>query len=835
MREFLDEYINTLSARRRERVYDLLSAAKSEKGDLDSIAANLKSMAAIAPILVVPEQFNGLIDASRIDGIYRDIFNRFEDLYRTSNQISLLLDTHTSVLSSEIKAREDEIESMTKSMVNYAFTLADNGSYDFSFIETFTDDTMRSELDASNVTDRSGINFALDEGAHVNSAAGNLTLSPAIELAHTLFGKITNSNCAAYVTSDTGISNALNGMVGNGWRVAISSPRPISSTLTGTTVQGAQFEVELSLATPSPSDSIVITPFSEKPFDILKMEVTYLGDQGEEDKKVTLVDGVKQIDKPTTFGFALSTVRSVKMLINQSIYNRGKLPSYQPEDTHRKLYGELMTTPKKEEGLPVMTGIFRRDRRALVRTITSTLNRTLRQKDLRIFKAEVPQINFDPRKGPMNARDFMKNDRRNYGNEAIWKSHSQVNVLFRRMIQEKVLSSSPQSIGGRMISGKIPMFATSGGELNALMRGANIVPVPDEARITTSVDVGTLIASDSSSKFLNYEYDLGFRNIQVGRGVRVFRGAYVTKALPAQSDSGEVKIKVDDTDYQVINSDRDSKQVTSIEYSITNKSEPRYEEDWIPIIPINKNNFITAERVFFNEAGAMRFRFPAVKSGAASIYRNGYRIQFNNVTWVESTDMMSHVGFRLPIGTIFPNDIYTVDYEAYGDQTFINFEAKGVDTTNLASAYDENGAGQTFFGTYNGRTIGLNYEPYVNADQIETFGSYSTTLGFTGTYQPITIVMSDGTIALNQTNYKGLIQNSLTDFGEDQTAYIHSGRNIVFNRNVDERFTVYYQYLPSNLKARIVLRVNDENYVSPQVDSIQIKTKTRKANPKKEI
>src|SRR5690606_8120746 len=123
------------------------------------------------------------------------------------------------------------------------------------------------------------------------------------------------------------------------------------------------------------------------------------------------------------------------------------------------------------------------------------------------------------------------------------------------------------------------------------------------------------------------------------------------------------------------------------------------------------------------------------------------------------------------------------------------------DQIPLTSAFDSNGPGETFESTGADRTVALTYEPYIDYDKIEQEGSY-TANGFQGVYQPITIILSDGTVAINMTNYLTGLHNT-QDPDSSLTTYIHSGKNIIFNKPIDSRFTVYYQYSPSNLRFRV--------------------------------
>lgn len=844
MREFLDEYITTLSNPRRERIYNLLNAAKTDKGNLQAVLQKLNNSPreTYGPPSAI--DFGGELESGYLESAYNDAMNKLVDLYTVVNNVSLLLNSGAELLTSQIKAIEDSNMAMMKTIENHAFGLVDNGAFDFGFIETFNDNTMRYSGDDIIYSDRSGVPFTEQEQAHVSKAAGILTLSPAIEVAYGMTGRIINSNCSGFITSDTGIQNALNGDVASGWRVAVSSPRPITASLGNVTHQGAQFEIELVMVIPSPCDSIIVNPFADKPFEILKIDVHFSQD-GEETSKVSLLSEPKTIDRPTEFGFALNTVSRVVMIVNQPVYDRGKLPARKTEQVYRAMSSEI----NKNLGLiaeEFNTVVYRSNKKALMKTFQYVLRDQVTSNNMRIFRAELPNINFDPATGPLSIHNFMKNEGASYGKDRIWSGVSTVSNVFKRMLQERVLGQNSNYLSGKGVSNASLSFYGRASKLNSDARYSGTIPESATYGLSANVDAMDIATASSSPNFLDYEYDLGFRNIQIGRGQRVFRGVFVSKSLPAPSDSGEVKIKVDDVNYEAYNSDKHSRTVTSVEYSVTNKSSPKTEADWIPILPTNYSDKIMAERLFYNDNGSMFFRFPAVLQNDIRIYRNGYLV--NNeptvpVEFITSVDNQSIIGVRLPLEAIGPIDIFTADYEVYGDQTVVNFDDRGFGHASIATAYDDNGPGETFLGTQNNMGIQLSNDPYINYALAEAQGSYASylqvpyppVLGFLGTYQPITIIMQDGTVAMNQTNYIGRTQNNLQLFNESKTAYIQSGRNIVFNRVIDERFTVYYQYLPSNLKLRTVLRVNDFSYVSPQVNLVQLKSKTRTPDARREL
>ena len=153
----------------------------------------------------------------------------------------------------------------------------------------------------------------------------------------------------------------------------------------------------------------------------------------------------------------------------------------------------------------------------------------------------------------------------------------------------------------------------------------------------------------------------------------------------------------------------------------------------------------------------------------------------------------------------------------------MNFEEQGFQQRNLASAFDKSGPGELFSGTLGSKSVTLANVPYIDFSQIKNY-NYSATYGLTGSYQPITIVLNDGTIVYNFTNYIGLTQNEL-DSTSSNYQYLHSGKEIIFNRDIGQDFRVYYQYEPSYLRYRIIFRSNSPVKISPTVDAVTVKMK----------
>lgn len=825
MKDFIDDYFSTLSSRRMTRVYDLLAEAQLYKKDVEGLVNKLNDIRKAAPVLIKQEVPGTPVEGSKIERSLRDVHINLSDMYRTSNIISSVLYNNSVILTSEIKAIEDELIAMEKLINEYSFGLADGGFYDYAFTETFSDEVMKESFDF-HIEDRDGTIFESDEQAVVNSSSGILTLSPHLAKSYPMTGLVTDSNCLGYTTSNTGLQNALNDKVTSGWRVAISSPRPINGNIPGASGGGAQISVELVLNNPSPCDSIVVTPFSDLSIQILSAKI--FKNLTDNDHTEILSEPTK-IDRPTNLSFPMQAVAKIVLIIVQPVYKRKGLLV----DRHENQFRLLNETVKKDRQDYFSIKGKQYSRNKKVQKYIFLRAEKSNSKYPTFFKSQTPNIDFDVVSGPLTLDKMLFQRNSPKGQEAIWKSNSKSQSMIRRMIHQRLFPGNLDMAPERTLISRSTDFI--GSEIPALNKEAigNRVNSSSFSAREPDFDVSLAYGGLAAYSNLNYEYDFGLRNIKVGSGISTYNGVYVSKTLPAPSDSGEVKIKVQDTNYQIRNTVRDNPIVTSIEYSVTNKSTPQKESDWIPILPSGLDA-VESERFFVDDAGFGYFRFPASIASSIFIYKNGIRLDFSTESsYIYSQNKQSILGVKIPSSLVLSSDILTCSYTPAHDATIVNFEDSGFSQSTLASAYDEYGAGQTFFGTMQDRLVTLAYDPYVDYDQVNAFGSYGAN-GFTGTYQPITIQLEDGSIAINQTNYKGVVQNSLKDYADNSLVhFIHSGNSLIFNKVLTQRFTVYYQYLPSNLRFKIVLRVNDTAFVTPNVDFIQVKSKTRKADSRK--
>ena len=170
--------------------------------------------------------------------------------------------------------------------------------------------------------------------------------------------------------------------------------------------------------------------------------------------------------------------------------------------------------------------------------------------------------------------------------------------------------------------------------------------------------------------------------------------------------------------------------------------------------------------------------------------------------------------------------IFVVSYNTGKDFSTITFPS--LNDLPITSIFDSNGAGESFPLTTGRNTINLSQLPYIDHMQVNA-SKYTTNLGMVP-YQPITVILNNGTNAINITNYSSGQQANLGSFVSGYY-YIQSGNTIMFNVPITSSFKVYYQYLISNVRVRVVERVNNITFASPTVSSFNVKAKLIQPNP----
>lgn len=843
MNLFLDSFISTLTGRSVERVSTLLEEAKVGKDQLQLIAERLVNFKDFTPLILGEEEFGSLISRTSISLNFRDIGVQMDELYSLDNGVSDLINGDRSILMSEVAALEAEVSALEKQIQNYAFLLSDGGSFDYAYLEPFNDELNRDSFDFP-VTDRASQNFGPAEQASVRSDEGVLAISEQSLVTSPISGTIIDGNAIAMAITNNGIQNSTQSTSERGWRYVIGSPNPVSSGLADANgVTGAQVYIEYIMHNPGPCTEVRIVPFAEHPIQVVR--VVLYENVLDNSKKFDVLDAPQTIDRPFTIHFPARTVAKFRVLLNQPVYNR-KAEFASGEQTYDNLASTIAVgEPNPSTSQPDSAGIYQafvrilaglskdeRDRLihiALPRGVNKHLNR---DKIARLFSN---RERFGPRDTwllPGDAEDIvyaLSEQINGSGDLSLLAPPVSANVMHTPSILDTPLA--PILRGLRQSGG---LNATA---LFFISKFRDVYQAVTHTATNTvnthfyDMDLDPSIfpsPSPATQASFNYTYFLGLERIAIGFGDPAQKAVFVSKPFESVGDIGEIRIKTVDKDVILANQNRHSNIITSIEYSVSNVTNPFRESDWIPILPIDTETQISAERFFPDGSGRGLLRFPSLRNETLVLYRNGITIPLDgNVNYIYDASGLYVMGIKLPTGETSSSDVFTVDYVPSSTWSTINFADKGFDNVPLVSAYDSAGAGEGFLGTGGDVVVSLNHYPYVDEDLVQANLASGLRIG---EYQPITVILEDGNIGENITNYGPGTQSPLPSSDTSAPVYIHTNNVLMFNQSITQKFRVYYQYLQNNTRVRVVLRVNDKQFATPKVDLFQIKGKTRRPN-----
>lgn len=847
MQNFLSNYIQTLTSNRQRRVADILQEATVTRDQIGLISQKLSDLTNFLPLILRDVTPSTFIASDDIMLNFRDAFKSISDLYSTSNLVSLLLDSHSAILGTDVKAIEDNLISLEKLANNYAFLLSDSGSFNYAYLEPFSDDRGRDFFNFS-ITDRDGTSFDDTQQASVRPTEGILTIPADLTMTHGLSVENVKSNAAAFVTSDTGINNCRALSSTTGWQTVVTAPSPVTSSIPEANGEtGVQMLLEFTLTQPSPSCEIKIIPFADIAIEIVQVNLftddsTFIG----------LLDVPQIINQTFSLHFPMQAVTKFQLVLNQPVYTRNA----QLTDTSQAQYQSLHLAVQKRRSEELRPDIAR----------LQQIIRTAHQKR--------------KNNNPLAYVSFPIQDNRQLWGPLGWNSEF-INTVSSKLRMGQLWTQASDEWEQQMLGlyTNNPTFFRDVFIRSFATTDDTVTPPDSNIQVTdTKAVIDQPATSDVSSSF-DYQYNLGLKYVGIGTNTPVFKGVFVSRTIPAPGDIGEVKLKAEDSNFSITSSNLDSQVVTSIEYSVSDASTPSTEASWIPILPIGSIS-VVGERVFFDNSGNGPLRFPANRDASVVLYKNGYNLNIDPITnYVIDNASQTITGLKLANGNFSSDDIFTCDYVPSSDYTTINFNLLNTSESPLTSAYDSSGSGEGFVGTGGRNVIDLQFDPFIDYSQVAT-STYDTATGMTP-YQPISVKFDDGTLVTNLTNYGDGSQTSLPVAGigfippstliipndividpvtQDQITrtklynkygstnpssisstasdaskgyyYIHSGNTLMFNQPITQSFRVFYQYLQNAVRVRVVLRVNTKNFVSPTVDAFHLKTKTRRANAK---
>jgi hypothetical protein len=852
---------------------------KVDKSDVSSLVSKLSQIrvdTSYSPSIF--SQFSSLNREFFVD-IFRDADVRIRSYYTSANTVGLMLNSMIDIFFSEIEKVEKDLDTLQVFIDNYEFIAGKDDLYNSNYVEKFDNylNDYRTDGYLFDLIDRDGSYFDENGNGFVDTRAGVFKIGTGVTAKNALdFIDDINikTNYDNYKSSDSGFYTTLNDNRSDSWNVTIKSPVILTSKIDDikkyisydlSYINGAQNIVEMSFAFPQEIDTIYITPghgnglqllqavlFSDvtesyvyKDYETILQEATdvnqevesYIeaiaGDPISATTTVPILTEPKQLDSITEISFPRRNVSKVVLIFNQPVYSKNENTTSSSELNAKAVYD------------------IGREIREIRRSRTDKLqdliyNLFLRNNSIKdLFKNKYMNDSYYSYKYPVSNKTFgNKNGRDNFSEENIQSD----------LIDDKwntILSNLFQNFFVHMIKDNGEIFDTStfveSGSMSSDrydFTNPGMLPQKDSNNLflgkTKELFAETVSRSNRSifkdlfilEKIDQYEYSFSIKSIEFAAVEKIDsnKACFVSKKIPFNGYPLALKASIVKSS-NLIDFNRfnfDLKEPVSYELSISNTEIPVSENDWLPILEYGKDT-IDSEVLFFDSQSLSAYTRFYFKKETFVLYKDGY---------IVSPDIYSLKENSIILNSLDINSIYACKYKT--DLTLFNYDNVDFIKSKLfqestKSYFNDQGQGERFSTTdYTGR-ITLSNLPYVNTTYTESAGynpAYGTT--FSSDYQgytPVKVLLSDGSYAINLTNYTN--SKDLASFPDSSRVYfIQNGKEIVFNQIISDPFSVVYEYVSNSTRFRIILRKNASNILyQASVDAVIVKAKTKNYDP----
>jgi hypothetical protein len=866
----LPEVINSFSFGSQMTVSSLVREMKLDKFDFGNLVTKLSSVRLntnYSPSAF--EQFSVLNREFFID-MFRDADLRMKSYYSTANLISIMLNSMTDVLFSEIEKVEKDLDQMSMFINNYEFLSGKDDLYNINYIEKFNTNINDYRFDGYTFTlpDRDGQAFDENGNGYVDKKIGIFKIGKYnnfVNIINLVSDIRVETNYGNYVTTDTGFFNSLNENKSDSWTVTVKSPIILNTeipsidkyiTYDQSYITGAKTLVEISLSFPRLMDSIQITPGHGNGLQLMqvvlfsetKSETSYLPpseDTSELDimavprfaskfsaknlTAVPLLSSPRLVDSTTEITFDRHFLNKVIMIFNQPIYSKNEKTVSTTELTGKAL--SRIAKQIKED---------KKDNPDILQDMVYNLflkNNSIKQ----LFKNNYFNQSYYSFKYPYIKNNFLnKNYRKEYAKEnvsfgSLDKRWSTIltsvfqNFLIHSIKDKGEYFEDVTYIDSNVESRSVYSFKNAGILPEKSSNSVNPVRSQSITPETVSRSSREIIKDLLSIETIDqYEYSFSIKSIDFLSTIDIEsnKACFVSKKVSLNGHPLAVKCFIQEQNNK-INLDMynyDLKVPISYEISISNVDVPANEADWIPIVSY-ANDKIDSEVLFFDENSLFaKTRFSFIRE-TFEMYENGYLVPISEYYIKDE---------KIFLTSLNPYSIYVCRYR-------INLSLYSYDNIDLIKSNlvkessspfsDSNGLGEKFSSTDYLAKVVLKNIPYIKSEFTKD-ALYNPNFGtiFSDQYQgysPVKILMSDGTYAINLTNYTS--EKYMASFPNSSGYFfIQNGKEIVFNQIVTTPFVVYYDYTNDSLRFRIILRKNisDIQY-GGSIDSLLLKVKTR--------
>lgn len=858
MLQHLPENIQTFSSQSRKTVSSLIQNIKADKTQVSSLIENIRSFDANAnysPSLAL--RYSRL----NIEGVvefFRDSSLRMNQFFSASSALSVALNSVASIYSSEIEKIEKDIFHLENFVNNYQFIVGEDDLFNFNYVENF-DNNLSSYLSDSQTIklfDRDNIDFNSNGNYYIDPVLSKMTIANGIDFKNQLINidRVSEvNNYSSHLTTDSDFRLVLDEDPANNWTVTVKSPFLINSELpesksyvnyNSSYNKGAQSFFEISFINPVEMDTIRVNPNDCIGMQLLQVviEKTDPVNSALGNTEFSVLSSPLLIDKSVDVVFNKCKVSKIKFIFNQSKYYRTEnVPITQ--ELNSKMLQEIVDARRKEKSnspsrLQDLVYFYFKNANDIEK------NKNNRKAYTEVYSYRYPLLEEGYSDGVNEKLSELTES------EILTKSREIVDSKNINAIENIVQTIVQHVIGSRNNLFNTTVYRTGrpGSTNNRMtsLKSDGFIPVKDEFDNFDNLfqkedPIAPGVSVDSVARYLSnredsnsYEYTFSIKNILFGltQTSTQNKACFVSSKIETNGFPLGVKGIVNKVNARrdLTFNNYDIRESGSYELSITYKDSIKSEDDWIPLFA-GSSNYIESEVMFFDTFNLAKLRFIPQQSGI-KVYKNGILENPNN--W-EYEELGNSILYK---SSLDRTSTYSVDYSLNNteySQSIIDIDS--LSNSNFAvRAFSSGGnSGEKFISTGPGNKIPLSFIPYIEdkfngAYYSETHGTINTESNMG--YSPVTVTMADGQVAINLTNYTNNSFLRSSFYNTSQYLFFQNGKEIVFNRPINQLFTVNYSYIPSSLRFRLILRNNlPGQYNGISVDNVIIKCKVNNLDP----
>jgi hypothetical protein len=861
----LNDHISSFSRQARRTIQSVLSESKLEKAEIGRLINKISSFSSASDYIPTLVSNMMVMQKEPLIDLFRDVDLRIKTNYDISKSLAMLKSSMSTIFSGEIQKIEKDILYLESYINNWSFLSGEDDLYNYNFVENFDNTINSNAYDSNQFTfpDRNGLSFDISEYADVDPITGTLKFSsePKKILINNFKEKIkeikfyTNFS-SEYISSNTSIENIFDNSSSKIWNMTVKSPFLIESSIfdreefkqyanTVAFDSSAQVAVEIILNSEVVASTIRINPNVTKGLYLIQGLVesgirsnSDEIEQGNSKKNIILnkpiyLDKSIDIDLPGD-----SFIKSIILFFAQKDYVRTRITPIQSE-----LNSKMINQFTKE---------IRKDRKKRHDTLQDLVIKFFIKdyaKDYILKNKKLYNYDYtyyyptDLSKKSVGVLKEIKNNKYYSDIDSYNKFKNTTilsNIIFS-IVSYSIGANIRASIKNTYLESNLKDLAKP---VSSFASGG-LVPLGDSNSITEnihfiqesfySIDQKSVIDLLNNIESQNqYEYMFSIKNIgiflvddtvetQVVKPKQ--RSVYISKRIPLSGMPLNVKMMANYfSELSRLELDQSSDK-TSAEFSVSIKDNPNTEEDWIPIMPFN-DSIIRTEILFPNSKGETILRFiPNVES--ISIYESGVRrdsqtliVNGKNITILAYNSAKTYVASYTPANERACKEIPLI--------------SRSLANPILVAASTNGSNGERFEKTDIGNRVQLSKNPHVdygkfaNAKYSLINGTITTSNSSFGnfdysSYSPVKVILDDGTVALNLTNY--IVDNSQKEsfYNTELLLFLHNGQSILFNKPINKPFKVLYHHIADIFRYRIILRNLNNTTENYSVDRLLFK------------